>query len=80
MTVKELIEQLQAMPDDSLQVIIANNDGGSPLSSLERDHFYFPDSTWQGDLLGREDYDEEIKDEERDPDEGAEVVAIWAVN
>jgi len=52
LTVKELIEELKDMPQDA-EIIMqkdAEGNGYSPLSVVDLDAIYVPDSTWSGDV------------------------------
>jgi hypothetical protein len=52
MTVKELKEALENMPDD-MQVIIqkdAEGNGYSPLAGTDSDCIYIADNTWSGEV------------------------------
>lgn len=67
MTVKELIEQLQSMPQDSIVILQkdAEGNGYSPLSCADPDAVYEADSTWSGDVYCTNwTADEACKDEE----------------
>jgi len=52
MTVKELIAELQLMPQDSIVILQkdAEGNGYSPLSCVDPDAVYEADSTWSGDV------------------------------
>lgn len=52
MNVKELREALDGLPDE-MQVILqkdAEGNGYSPLSDVDPEAIYVPDSTWSGDV------------------------------
>jgi len=49
LTVKELIEKLKDMPQDA-EIIMQKDADYSPLSVVDPDALYVPDSTWSGDV------------------------------
>ena len=52
MTVKELKEEIDKLPDH-MQVILqkdSEGNGYSPLSGIDPDAVYIPSSTWQGEV------------------------------
>jgi hypothetical protein len=57
MTVGQLIEALQEV-DENLLVVMGDINGASPLSDFE-EGFYVADSTWSGDFLSADFYEEE---------------------
>lgn len=75
MTVKELIEKLGELPQDSLVVMSGDGEGTkhSPLSDLS-ESLYIAQNTWSGDLYDPEDLDPEDR-------EGSEsVICLWPAN
>lgn len=50
MTVKELKEAIANLPDEMEVVLQKDSDGYSPLSDVDPDAVYIPDSTWSGDV------------------------------
>ncbi len=75
MTVKELIEKLQSLPQDNVVIMSKDGEGNeySPLSDMSVG-LYAAETTWRGDYYDPKD----IESEERssyDP-----VVCLWPVN
>lgn len=65
-TVKDLRSVLEGLPDD-MPVILekdAEGNGYSPLSSLNTDHVYAPNSTWSGEAHDTTDPDYEPDDDD----------------
>ena len=52
MTVKELKQEIESLPDDMLVILQkdAEGNGYSPLSGTDTDVIYIPDSTYSGDV------------------------------
>ena len=52
MTVKELKQQLENLPDDMVVILQKDSEGNgySPLVGIDPDVVYIPDSTWSGDV------------------------------
>lgn len=52
MIVKELIELLQTMPEDSIVIMQKDSEGNgySPLSSVDADTIYAAETTWYGEV------------------------------
>lgn len=74
MTVKELINKLQELPEDHKIVMSKDAEGNSysPLSNIS-EGVYVADSTWSGDYYDTGDAEEEEI-------EGAPVICLWPVN
>ena len=56
MTVKELKEEIENLPDD-MEVILqkdSEGNGYSPLYTTDADAVYIPDSTWSGNVYSME--------------------------
>lgn len=74
MTVKELREALENLPDDLPVVMSKDSEGNaySPLSSYADDVEYVAETTWYGELYS--------KDEDERPDNGVDVLCLWPTN
>jgi len=74
MTVKELIEKLQAIPGDRLVVMSKDAEGNeySPLDDV-RGGYYRAETTWTGDFTSRPEDAEEMGAKQ-------EVVCLWPTN
>jgi hypothetical protein len=74
MTVQELRDALEGLDGDVLVVMSKDGEGNgySPLSDVEADARYAPDSTWSGEVIHRDDW----------PDYPAAqpVVCLWPTN
>lgn len=56
MKVKELKEEIANLPDD-MEIIMqrdSEGNGYSPLSCVDKDAVYIPESTWSGDVYSME--------------------------
>ena len=75
MKVKELIEALAALPPDAEVILQKDGEGNgySPLSAVDGDAVYVPDSTWSGDVYST---DWTAEDACKDEDEWAEILAM----
>ena len=53
MKVKDLIKELKKVDPESIIVLQkdAEGNGYSPLSGIDNDAIYIPDSTWSGDMI-----------------------------
>lgn len=53
MTVKKLIERLQALPQDSIVILQKDVEGNgySPLSMIDHNAVYKADNAWSGDVF-----------------------------
>lgn len=76
MTVRELIEALQAIDPDMLVVLQKDPEGNgySPLAGAEP-AYYVADSTWSGEVYGQTDIDSGDA-----PDGGQTALILWPVN
>lgn len=56
MIVKELIELLQTMPEDSIVIMQKDSEGNgySPLSSVDAETIYKAETTWYGEVYSTE--------------------------
>jgi hypothetical protein len=75
MKVKELIEQLKLMPQDSEVVMSKDGEGNnfSPFAEMTK-CLYEPENTWSGELVDEEELDEE-------PSETClRAVCLWPVS
>lgn len=81
MNVKELIEQLQKLNPEQDVIIQKDGEGNgySPLSDVEWDLRYHPETTWSGEVYQDEDLDELGWDEE-DRSKLQNVVVLVPVN
>lgn len=76
MTIKELIEELKALPQD-LPVVMskdAEGNGYSPLSAIDS-VWYIAESTWSGEVYSDEDL-EELKRDGMGTD-AMKVICFW---
>lgn len=87
MTVKELIEQLQKMPQDSIVIIQKDGEGNdySPLDGAYDENVYIADSTWSGMVYNNDEQPDEDADEEEDyleydPADAVPCVVLTPVN
>lgn len=78
MTVKQLMEILNNCNPESEVVISSDGEGNSysPLADYNDELYYFPESTWSGECLSKEDLD--YKD--REYSEADRCVVLWPTN
>jgi hypothetical protein len=78
MTVKELIEELQAMDPTKLVVMSSDAEGNkySPLEGADDARLYVAETTWSGEVYDAEDQD----DDEEDLSEAVPCVVLFPVN
>jgi hypothetical protein len=79
MTIGELVKALQALPDQTAQVVMSQDEEGngySPLAELTADYIYRATHSYQGDVYPLDDEDEEYEAQDGD----CPCVILWPVN
>jgi hypothetical protein len=79
MKVKDLIKSLQFCNQDA-DVILqkdAEGNGYSPLSDVENELWYVPDTSYSGEVLNEEDYED---DEDFPPENAVNCVVLYPLN
>ena len=78
MKVKELIEILKTC-DPELKVVLSSDGEGnsySPVDGYNDKYYYFPESAWSGEVLSKED----LEEDEQDYQETDRCVVLYPVN
>lgn len=89
MLVKELRAILKDLPGDYVVVLAKDGKGNdfSPLAGFDEDYRYEPDSTWSGEVVSKDDCDEDLPADE-DPCEHTDcryaratpALVLWPTN
>ncbi len=76
-TVSELIAQLSELPGDSIVILQKDSEGNGYSPCVGADTaMYVPESTWSGEVLNQEDYEEDQESYE----DAIPCVVLWPVN